>query len=330
MKENLQEEIIDVKGLHCKSCTEKIQTKLSQLDGIDKVRVSLVEEKAFVKFDSSKINIDGIRREIENMGYGTEISPYDTHVTNSESTDKSDATNDDKNSRRGSLKQGIVYGLVPHIGCIAFIIGSILGVTVLTQFFRPLLLNPYFFHILVLISIGFATLSSALYLRKNDLLSTSGVKRKWKYLSTMYGSTIGINLLLFLVIFPLLANVSVAQSPTGNFVAAVNNGGINALSSLKLQVDIPCSGHASLISQELKTINGITGVQFSLPNVFDIKYDSSKTSKQQILALEVFKTYKATVLSESSNQQELSQQYTNQTTSSNQKAISGGGCGCGR
>jgi copper chaperone CopZ len=282
MGEILQEDTIDIKGMHCKSCTENIESKLSKIDGIKKARISLVEEKAFVKFDPSKISIDGIKKEIEDMGYATESS------------------NIDDKPKGGSVKQGIIYGLIPHIGCIAFIIGSVLGVTVLTQFFRPLLLNPYFFDYLVILSLGFATLSSIIYLRKNGLLSTAGAKRKWKYLSTMYGSTVGINLLLFLVIFPLLANVSFA-APTGS-ILALSGSGTTSLSSLKLQVDIPCSGHATLISGDLKTISGVIGIQFSLPNVFDVTYDSSKTSKQQILALDVFKTYKATVLSEPSSQ----------------------------
>lgn len=334
MKENLQEEIIDVKGLHCKSCTENIQTKLSQLDGIDKVRVSLVEEKAFVRFDSSKINIGGIRKEIESMGYGTEIS-YDTSepVTDSGPAKESDAKTDDNNSRRGSLKQGIVYGLIPHTGCIAFIIGSVLGVTVLTQFFRPLLLNPYFFYILIGISFSFATISALVYLKKQGFMtfgregidmwisfSNVTLKRKWKYLSTLYGSTIGINLLLFMVIFPLMANVSIASPITGGVVAS-------DLSTLKLQVDIPCSGHATLISGDLKEINGIVGIQFSLPNIFDVTYDPSKTSKQQILALDVFNTYKATVLSESSgqvSQNQLNLAGANDVTSSSAATASGG------
>jgi hypothetical protein len=188
-----------------------------------------------------------------------------------------------------NILHGIAYGLIPHIGCIVFIIGSVLGVTVLMQFFKPILLNRYFFYILVLISVSFATISSAFYLKKDGILSSAGMKRKWKYLSTMYGSTIGINLLLFLVVFPLLANANVS-SPATSFSVAGN------ASSLKLQVDIPCSGHAPLITQELKTINGVTGVKFSLPNVFDVKYDSAKASKAQILSLDVFKTYKATVI----------------------------------
>jgi len=192
-------------------------------------------------------------------------------------------------SKQNTVRQGIIYGLVPHIGCISFIAASILGVTVAVNLFKPLLMNPWFFHILVLLSIIFATISSGVYLRKNGLLSASGTKRKLKYLSTMYGSTVGINLVLFMVIFPLLANVSLS-SPTG---AAT---GINDLASMRLQVNIPCPGHAPLISEELKTISGVSDINFSFPNIFDVKYDSSRTTKQEILALDVFDTYKATVV----------------------------------
>jgi len=223
--------------------------------------------------------------------------------------------------KKGSSKEkkgilaGIAYGLIPHIGCIVFIIGSLLGVTLLMQFFRPLLMNRYFFHILILISLLFATLSSFLYLRKKGLLSLAGIKRKWKYLVTMYGSTIGINLLLFMLIFPLLANVSMNPSPTG---AAVGAGSNSDLSLLKLKVDIPCPGHAPLISEELKTINGLIGVEFSFPNLFDVKYDTKKTSEQEILSLDVFKTYRATVLDS-----------TQASQANNQQPVARGCCGAG-
>jgi copper chaperone CopZ len=202
-------------------------------------------------------------------------------------------------TKRKTILQGLVYGLIPHIGCIAFIIGSVLGVTVLTHFFKPLLMNRYFFYILILISLAFATLSSVLYLKRNGILSLAGIRRKWKYLFTMYGSTIGINLLLFMLIFPLIANVSMSSPVAGASVEVKNNEGADSISSIKLKVDIPCPGHAPLISQELKSIDGITDIKFTFPNVFDVKYDSTKTSKQQILSLEVFKTYKATVFNES-------------------------------
>jgi len=284
-----KEEIINIKGMHCNSCVEKIEAKLSQLKGVDKARVSLVDEKAYVRFDSKQTNLDAIKTEIESIGYKTNIS---------------------RNTNNVSIKQGIIYGLIPHTGCIAFIVASVLGVTVATQFFKPLLLNPYFFYILIAISFIFATISAIFYLKKQGFMafnkskdglemsfSSNVIKRKWKYLSTLYGTTIGINLLLFMIIFPLLANMSISSpSITGSIVAATGSEGVNGISSMRLKVDIPCSGHAPLISGELKSINGVTDVQFSFPNIFDVKYDSAKTSKQEILSLEVFKTYKATVL----------------------------------
>lgn len=224
---------------------------------------------------------------------------------------------------------GIAYGLIPHIGCIAFILGSIFGVTVLMQFFKPLLMNRYFFHILILISLMFATISSVLYLKKQGLLTLQGAKRKWKYLSGMYGSTIAINLILFMLIFPLLANVSIA-SPTGATVGVPSSG--NSLSLIKLQVDIPCPGHAPLISGELRSITGVEGIQYTFFNYFDVAYDSTKTSKQEMLSLEVFQEYPAIVIDEvialsESDIKQITQQPAGQPTSTRGCGCGGGSCG---
>ncbi|MEM3610373.1 MAG: cation transporter [Candidatus Aenigmatarchaeota archaeon] len=311
------ESIIDIKGMHCKSCAELIETKLKALEGIERVSVSFAEEKAFIDFDPKLINFDKIKKEIESFGYRVDIK--DELIKNNISN---------KKTEKKSILQGITYGLIPHTGCIVFILASVLGVTTAIELFKPLLLNPYFFYILMLLSFTFATISSAFYLMKNGLLSSIGIKRKWKYLSTMYGSTIGINLLLFIIIFPLLTNVSTAQSVTGNLIALENN--LNSLSSLKLSVDIPCSGHAPLISDELKKLNGVSSVQFSLPNVFDVKYDPTKISKQQILSLDIFKTYKAIVLSEATNKVITTQQpLQNSITDGGSCRVGSCGCGCG-
>jgi copper chaperone CopZ len=313
--------IIEIKGMHCKSCVERIEAKLSQLKGVYKARVSLVEEKAYVSFDPTQTNLDAIKTEIESLGYKTDLK---------------------SKTEKSSIKQGIIYGLIPHTCCIAFIIASILGVTVATQFFKPLLLNPYFFYILIAISFIFATISAIIYLKRQGFItfnkakdgleisfSPEAIKRKWKYLSTLYGTTIGVNLLLFMIIFPLLANVSVSpSSATGAFAGIASNENVDGISSIRLKVDIPCPGHAPLISQELKSINGVVGVQFSFPNVFDVKYDSTKTSKQQILSLDMFKTYKATVLDGSTTQQNT-QQPNSQPSSSGGSCCGSGSCGCG-
>ena len=183
--------------------------------------------------------------------------------------EKPDCCQSTKKENKGILS-GLIYGLIPHTGCIAFILFTILGVTTATTFFKPLLLNAYFFYILIGLSFVFATISAAIYLRKHRLFHLDGLKRKWKYLSMLYGTTIGINLLLFMVIFPIAANMTIA-SPTGAFAGD--------LSEITLKVDIPCPGHAPLISEELKTISGVKLIKFRFPNYFDVSYESSTSQK---------------------------------------------------
>lgn len=346
---------IEVGGMHCESCAKLIEKTLMGLDGIEGVKVSFAEEKARIAFDEEKVSLDKIEEELLELGYKTKDS-VDTENKDSESGHEAKGNKGEKNQNAGikegqaakkrssTLKQGMVYGLVPHIGCIGFIAASILGVTVAVEFFKPLLMNPWFFHILVLISIGFATISSAFYLRKNGLLSMAGLKRKKKYLATMYGSTVGINLVLFLLVFPMLANIdtgSFAENPA-RATALAGAGYVTGLmpkadSLLALQVNIPCPGHASLISGELKKIDGVTGVKFNFPNSFDVAFDSGKTSKQEILSLEVFETYPATVVSESSAETasldlegvKAIEQSTAKPAASGSCGAGGGGCGCG-
>ncbi|MBW2970360.1 hypothetical protein KY319_04525 [Candidatus Woesearchaeota archaeon] len=182
-----------------------------------------------------------------------------------------------------SLSSGLLYGLVPHAGCIAFILFSVLGATAGMAFLKPFMLNKYFFYILIGISLFFATLSAMFYLKRNSSLSVAGIKAEKKYLSVLYGSTVVINLVLVLFVFPLTANFA-----TG---AAVETG-----NSLTLKVDIPCPGHALLITDALRSIDGVVGVEFRFPDLFDVSFDSSLTSEKEILSLDVFKTYKASVI----------------------------------
>jgi hypothetical protein len=182
-----------------------------------------------------------------------------------------------KCKKKKSGLEGVIYALIPHAGCIMFIIASVIGSTLLTELFKPLLMNKYFFYYLLALSFGFATLSSYLYLRKNK----ASIKQEWKYLTIMYSITIGINLVLFNLIFPALANVNYMDVPVSSLIV--------------LTVNIPCSGHAPLIISELKNLEGINSVKFDLPNKFLINYDSSKVNVTRMLALPVFIEYPAVV-----------------------------------
>jgi hypothetical protein len=206
-------------------------------------------------------------------------------------TQKSCCEKEQPKTDKKGFWSGILYGIMPHTFCIAFIIFTILGTTVATTLLKPLLLNPYFFYILVGISFLLATVSAIIYLKRNGTLSVVGAKKSWKYLSILYGTTIAVNLILFMVIFPLTANIK----PLNASVLGSTSQNLKT-ESLTLEVQIPCTGHAPLITGELNKIQGVQKIEFRSPNLFDIVYDPQKTSKEKILSLDVFNTYKAKVL----------------------------------
>lgn len=177
--------------------------------------------------------------------------------------------------------QGALYGLLPHSICIPFIVASLVGATFLTNLIKPLMLSSALFYVLIGISIAAATLSSLIYLKRHNFLHKEGIRRKWKYLSWMYGLTIGINLLFFMLILPLFATSS----------SAIPEGVNSAQISLKVQ--IPCGGHAPLITQELQKVEGVQGIKFNLPNYFKINYNPQKVTPQQILSLPIFQYFPA-------------------------------------
>lgn len=189
-----------------------------------------------------------------------------------------------ENKKDSGFKKGLLYGLLPHTFCIAFIVFSVLGVAGITSFFRQWLLTAYFFPLLITISIILSFVSVVLYLYQNKSLSLAGIKKRARYITILVTSIISVNLFLFLVAFPLAANLS-----------AKNNSNIynqSNISNLTIDVDLPCSGHAPLVISDLKKNPDIVEVKFRLPNLFDIKY-SNKTSEEEILDTEIFKTFKA-------------------------------------
>lgn len=74
-------------------------------------------------------------------------------------------------------------------------------------------------------------------------------------------------------------------------------GDITASSSVRLKVAIPGYDHASLVAEDVKNLYGVADVYWSPPDLFDVKYDSSKTSVEGILSRDIFKKYNASVVS---------------------------------
>jgi copper chaperone CopZ len=254
--QNQQKTTIPVYGMTCTACQNKIELNLLKQQGITDAKANIKENKVEIKYEG-EINKKEIQKTIQNLGY--------------------------KTKKENATKQGILYGLLPHAGCIAFIIASIIGATFFMNLFRPLLMSTYFFYALIAVSIIFATISAAIYLRKNGLLSMQGIRRQKKYLATLYSATIIINLVLFLLIFPLTANFASARASTAN----------ENSETVELYVIIPCSGHASLIINELMQEEGVQEAKYTFPYKFITKYDGDITNPEKILEAEIFKEFKA-------------------------------------
>lgn len=183
----------------------------------------------------------------------------------------------------GGFWRGLASGIIPHFFCILFIIFTLLGSVVGASVAKKFLLIPHFFLFLVILSFIFATVSAWLYLRRKSCCSAKGIKGNWKYLSLLYSTTLIINLAFIYFIFPAFAS-------TNNNDQAIAQ---KTMDSFAIKVDIPCSGHASLITSELKTIKGVSGISYVPLSTFEISYDPSMTDPEAILSLEIFKTYPA-------------------------------------
>ena len=191
-----------------------------------------------------------------------------------------------RDQKNNGFLRGVMLGILPHSFCIAFIIFSVIGATFTASLFKKFLLLPYFFEILAGISFLFATLSAGIYLKRLKILSVSGIKSKSRYLLILYGTTMAVSLLFFFVIFPWTANLGLSKNAGSAVLAEKNN-----FSTMILEVQIPCSGHAPLISDELKKLPGIGGIKFQLPNRFVVDYDSSKVNPSQITSIDIFKSF---------------------------------------
>lgn len=198
-------------------------------------------------------------------------------------TDGQDCCRPDSDRKHGWIR-GALFGLLPHSFCLAFIAFSVLGATGAAVFARQFLLLPHFFLWLMLASGLAATVSAAVYLKKTQNLCWRGLKRKKGYLVSMYAATAATNVLFMFVLFPAAANMQTAKASS----VAAN------LETITLTVDIPCSGHAPLIIDEIKTDPGVSSVAFSLPSTFTVSYDAAVTSPERIRSLDVFQTFQLT------------------------------------
>ncbi|UUV17803.1 heavy metal translocating P-type ATPase [Fusobacteria bacterium ZRK30] len=62
-------EIIEIGGITCQACVRTIETKTGKLAGVEKADINFLTSKLEIVFDSTKVNLDTIKKTIEYAGY---------------------------------------------------------------------------------------------------------------------------------------------------------------------------------------------------------------------------------------------------------------------
>lgn len=75
------EKVYNVKGMTCAACANRIEKKVSKLEGVEDVSVNLASEKMYVKFDPKKVNDEILKETVKNAGYELESPTSEKVVT---------------------------------------------------------------------------------------------------------------------------------------------------------------------------------------------------------------------------------------------------------
>lgn len=138
---DLKEISLKIKGITCSNCVKTIESKLSKADGIDTVRVNIVNNLAFVRFDEEIISINEIKALVVNAGYDIEsIDDY-------KSIYQDDVLKTVEKTKRIKLLVSLIFTAILLI----IAMGEMLGLT-LPNIINPDV-NPLNFAILQLILI---------------------------------------------------------------------------------------------------------------------------------------------------------------------------------
>lgn len=78
---SIQEATLQITGMTCAACATRIEKGLNKMDGVENATVNLALEKATVKYDATKVNVEDVEKKIENLGYGTVKETVDFQIT---------------------------------------------------------------------------------------------------------------------------------------------------------------------------------------------------------------------------------------------------------
>lgn len=71
--EKIKKDIFVIEGMHCSSCSNKIEKNLNNLSGISNCSVNLVSNELFVSYDENEVESEKIIELIDNLGYRASV-----------------------------------------------------------------------------------------------------------------------------------------------------------------------------------------------------------------------------------------------------------------
>lgn len=66
---DIVETTINIGSLHCENCVASVTKGISELDGIEKVVVTLSDSTAVVNYDASKVELAELKKAVEKRGF---------------------------------------------------------------------------------------------------------------------------------------------------------------------------------------------------------------------------------------------------------------------
>lgn len=125
---------LDIKGMHCASCSTLINRSLSKADGVKEANVNYATGKALVVYDESKLSDNDLIKIVQSKGYDAIVSEGTVDVEKKEAEQKGEIK-----KYRDNLILGLVFSIpafiigmvfmlldimIPHEGFILFLLAT--------------------------------------------------------------------------------------------------------------------------------------------------------------------------------------------------------------
>lgn len=65
----MQSVTLKVDGMSCGHCVKAVESSVGELNGVEKVNVSLADAEVAISFDEAQVSLDQIKETIEEEGY---------------------------------------------------------------------------------------------------------------------------------------------------------------------------------------------------------------------------------------------------------------------